>query len=89
MTVDPVFIEGIDKKKPVFVDVDESWNLNPDLIEAAITPRTKAIVAVHLYGNLCDMNRLLAIGAQHGLPIIEDAAEAIGSAESAHATSVQ
>jgi perosamine synthetase len=48
-------------------------------VEQAITPRTKAIMAVHLYGNLCDMNRLLAIGEQHGLPVIEDAAEAIGS----------
>jgi perosamine synthetase len=48
-------------------------------VEAAITPRTKAIIAVHLYGNLCDMDALLAIGAKHGIPVIEDAAEAIGS----------
>ena len=47
--------------------------------EEAITPRTKAIVAVHLYGNLCDMDALLAIGERHGIPVIEDAAEAIGS----------
>lgn len=66
--------------KPVFVDIlEDSWCLNPELVELAITPRTKAIVAVHLYGNLCDMNRLLAIGAKHGIPVIEDAAEAIGS----------
>jgi len=66
--------------KPVFVDVlTDSWCIDPDKAEAAITSRTKAIVAVHLYGNLCDMNRLLAIGAKHGIPIIEDAAEAIGS----------
>lgn len=66
--------------KPVFVDVlSDSWCIDPDKAEAAITPRTKAIVAVHLYGNLCDMNRLLAIGEKHGIPIIEDAAEAIGS----------
>jgi perosamine synthetase len=48
-------------------------------VEAAITAKTKAIVAVHLYGNLCDMNALLAIGERHGIPVIEDAAEAIGS----------
>lgn len=66
--------------KPVFVDIlEDSWCIDPDKIAAAITPRTKAIVAVHLYGNLCDMNILLAIGEKHGIPIIEDAAEAIGS----------
>lgn len=66
--------------KPVFVDIlPDSWCIDPDKAEAAITPRTKAIVAVHLYGNLCDMDRLLAIGEKHGIPIIEDAAEAIGS----------
>lgn len=66
--------------KPIFVDIlPDSWCLNPDLVEEAITPKTKAIVAVHLYGNLCDMDRLLAIGEKHGIPVIEDAAEAIGS----------
>ncbi len=66
---------------PVLVDVlPDTWCIDPDRVEAAITPRTKAIVAVHLYGNLCDMDRLLAIGARHGIPVIEDAAEAIGSA---------
>lgn len=66
--------------KPIFVDIlPDTWCIDPDLVEAAITPRTKAIVAVHLYGNLCDMNRLLAIGEKYGIPIIEDAAEAIGS----------
>lgn len=66
--------------KPIFVDVDQdSWCINPDKAEAAISPRTKAIVAVHLYGNLCDMDRLLAISEKYGIPIIEDAAEAIGS----------
>ncbi|MFY1872888.1 DegT/DnrJ/EryC1/StrS family aminotransferase [Achromobacter xylosoxidans] len=66
--------------KPVFVDIlPDSWCIDPDLAEAAITPRTKAILAVHLYGNLCDMDRLLAIGERHGIPVIEDAAEAIGS----------
>jgi len=66
--------------KPVFVDIRaDSWCIDPDLAEAAITPRTKAILAVHLYGNLCDMERLLAIGEKNGIPVIEDAAEAIGS----------
>ena len=66
--------------KPVFVDIlEDTWCIDPDKAEAAITPRTKAIVAVHLYGNLCAMDRLLAIGEKHGLPVIEDAAEAIGS----------
>jgi perosamine synthetase len=66
--------------KPVFVDIlPDSWCLDPDQVEAAITSKTKAILAVHIYGNLCDMDRLLAIGAKHGIPVIEDAAEAIGS----------
>lgn len=66
--------------KPVFVDIlPDSWCLDPALVEAAITPRTKAIVAVHLYGNLCELDALLAIGERHGIPVIEDAAEAIGS----------
>jgi perosamine synthetase len=66
--------------KPVFVDIlPDSWCIDPELAEAAITPRTKAIVAVHLYGNLCDMDRLLSIGEKYGIPVIEDAAEAIGS----------
>jgi perosamine synthetase len=66
--------------KPIFVDIlPDSWCIDPDKAEAAITPKTKAIIAVHLYGNLCDMNRLLALGEKYGIPIIEDAAEAIGS----------
>jgi len=65
---------------PVFVDIrPDSWCIDPALAERAITTRTKAILAVHLYGNLCDMDALRAIGARHGIPVIEDAAEAIGS----------
>lgn len=65
---------------PVFVDIDPvSWCLDPDRVEAAITPRTKAILAVHIYGNLCDMDRLQGIADRHGIVLIEDAAEAIGS----------
>ncbi len=66
--------------KPVFVDVlPDSWCVDPSKVEAAITSRTRAIIAVHLYGNLCDLDALRALGAKHGLPVIEDAAEAIGS----------
>ena len=66
--------------RPVFVDIlPESWCIDPDKVEAAITPNTKAIMAVHLYGNLCNMSRLLAVGEKYGIPIIEDAAEALGS----------
>ena len=65
---------------PVFVDIlPDTWCLDPALVEQAINSHTKAIIAVHLYGNLCDMDRLLAIGEAHGIPVIEDAAEAIGS----------
>jgi len=66
--------------KPVFIDIlPGSWCIDPDLVEAAITPRTRAIIAVHLYGNLCEMDQLLAIGRKYGIPVVEDAAEAIGS----------
>lgn len=66
--------------KPVFVDIlSDSWCLDPVLVEKAITNDTKAIIAVHLYGNLCEMDKLLQIGEKHGIPIIEDSAEAIGS----------
>ncbi len=65
---------------PVFVDIlPDSWCLDPQQVEAAITSNTKAIVAVHLYGNLCDMHALLKIGDRYGIPVIEDGAEAIGS----------
>lgn len=65
---------------PILVDIlPDTWCLDPARVEEAITPRTKAMVAVHLYGNLCEMDKLLAIGEKHGIPVIEDAAEAIGS----------
>lgn len=67
--------------KPVLVDIlPDTWCLDPAAVEAAITPKTRAILAVHLYGNLCDMDALGAIARKHKLPLIEDAAEAIGSA---------
>jgi perosamine synthetase len=66
--------------RPVLVDVlPDSWCLDPRAVEAAVTPRTKAILAVHLYGNLCDMDALLALGARLGIPVVEDAAEGLGS----------
>ncbi|MBM3618129.1 MAG: DegT/DnrJ/EryC1/StrS family aminotransferase [Alphaproteobacteria bacterium] len=65
---------------PVFVDVlEDSWCIDPKAIEAAITSKTKAIIPVHLYGNLCDMDAIMAIAKRHGIAVIEDAAEALGS----------
>jgi dTDP-4-amino-4,6-dideoxygalactose transaminase len=66
---------------PVFVDVDPATcNMNPHLIEPAITPRTRAIMCVHQVGMPCDMEAILAVARRHGLPVIEDAACATGSA---------
>ncbi len=65
---------------PVFVDIDPvRRTLNPDKLEAAITPRTKAIIPVHLFGMPADMDRIVAIAERHGLPVIEDAAQAHGA----------
>ncbi len=65
---------------PVFVDIDPAtFNLDPAAVEAAITPRTRAIVAVHLFGQMAAMEALLAIAERHDLVIIEDAAQAIGA----------
>ena len=65
---------------PVFVDNDrETLNLDPALIEAKITPRTRGIMPVHLYGHPCEMDAITAIAARHGLWVLEDAAEAIGA----------
>ena len=66
--------------KPVFVDIDpESLTIDPAKIEAAITPRTKAILPVHLHGRTADMDPILEIGKKHGIPVIEDAAQAHGA----------
>lgn len=65
---------------PVFVDIDpERFTLDPEALKAAITPRTKAIVPVHLYGQCADMDSILEIADQHGIPVIEDAAQAAGA----------
>jgi dTDP-4-amino-4,6-dideoxygalactose transaminase len=66
--------------KPVFVDIDEAtFNLNPALIERAITPRTKAVMPVHLYGHPCDLDPIVEICRKHNLALIEDAAQAHGA----------
>lgn len=65
--------------KPVYVDVDpRTYNLAPALLEAAITPRTKAIIPVSLYGQCADFDAINAIAAKHGIPVIEDAAQSLG-----------
>jgi len=76
-TVSPVVHLGA---TPVFADIlPDSWCIDPKKAELLITSRTKAIVATHIYGNLCEMEELLHISKKYGIPIIEDAAEAIGS----------
>lgn len=66
--------------RPVFVDVDEAtYNLDPNLIEAAITNRTKAIIPVHLFGQMADMDPIMEIARKHGLFVVEDAAQAHGA----------
>jgi len=66
--------------RPVFVDISEpSFNINPELVAGAITARTKAIIPVHIYGQCAEMDPLLKISAATGVPIIEDAAQAIGA----------
>lgn len=65
--------------KPVFVDVDaDTFTMNIDSVRKAITPKTKAIIPVHLYGQCTDMAPLLALAAEHNIPLIEDNAQAIG-----------
>lgn len=66
--------------QPVFVDVEPvSMNIDPDLIEAAITPKTKAIIVVHVFGKLCDMDRINTIARRHGIAVLEDMAQSLGA----------
>ena len=71
---------GMVNAKPVFVDIDpDTFNIDPKKIEEAITPNTKAIIPVHLYGQPCDMDAIMAIAKKHNLRVIEDCCQAIGS----------
>ncbi len=66
--------------RPVFVDVDpDTWNMDPALVERAVTKRTKAIIPVHLYGNPCDMRSIMDIAERRHICVIEDATESLGS----------
>ncbi|MDP8230762.1 MAG: aminotransferase class V-fold PLP-dependent enzyme [Candidatus Gorgyraea atricola] len=76
-TANPVVYTGA---KPVFADVDiKTWNIDPEEIEKRITKKTKAIIPVHFYGNLCDMDRIIKIAKKYDLFIIEDATESLGA----------
>lgn len=71
---------GMVGAKPVFVDIDpDTFNIDPKKIEEAITPKTKAIIPVHLYGQPCDMESIMAIAKKHNLRVVEDCCQAIGS----------
>jgi len=76
-TVNPVMYLGA---TPVFVDVDpNTWNIDPAEVRKVITPKTKAIIPVHLYGNPCEMDELVYISEKYGIPIVEDATESLGA----------
>ena len=72
-TIIPIISQGA---IPVFADIDRTYNMDPASVEQRITPRTKAIIAVHLFGNPCDMDAMTAVAARHKLPLIEDCSQA-------------
>ena len=75
-------VVGLVGAKPVFVDIElATYNIDVDLIEAAITPRTKAVLCVSLFGQMPDYDRINTIAARHGLPVIEDAAQSFGATQ--------
>ena len=81
-TVHPLALLGIE---PVFVDIDrQTWNMDPVEVERAITPRTTAIVAVHIFGNPAAVTELEAIADRHGIPLIFDAAHGLGARYRGH-----
>ena len=83
-TAEPIAVMGA---RPVFVDVDPIYfTMDPEKLEAAITPRTKAIIPVHLYGQCADMDPINAIAEKHGIPVIEDSAQAHGATYKGRAT---
>jgi perosamine synthetase len=76
-TSNAVIISG---GKPVFVDIDpDTYLIDPEKIEAAITEKTRAIIPVHLYGRVCDMDKINKIAEKYGIPVIEDTAQAFGA----------
>jgi len=75
-SVSPVLLLGA---KPVFVEIGDDYNLDMDDLEKKLTGRTKAVIAVHLYGQMCDMDRLMRLRAKHGFYLIEDASQAHGA----------
>lgn len=83
-TAEPIAVLGA---RPVYVDVDPVYfTMDPDKLEAAITPKTKAIIPVHLYGQCADMDAINAIAQKHGIPVIEDSAQAHGATYKGRAT---
>ncbi|GAB4234408.1 MAG: O-antigen biosynthesis protein WlbC [Chlamydiales bacterium] len=80
--VSPAEVIAMQGAKPVFVDIEETtYNLNPDLLEQAITPRTKAIMPVSLFGQMANFEKINAIAAKYGIPVIEDGAQSFGATQ--------